>query len=193
MIELFNIRDLSQTEYDYYFSLMTDEKKKKTEAFRFEDDKKRTVCADMLARKMLGEIYGIPAESISVYYDSDGKPVTDIEGAFLSLSHSGDYALCALSEYPVGADIEEMRDIPEATVRRVCNEDELRYLYEAESVDERTKRFFEIWTGKEAVFKSGCSNEKDITPISVMDGNVREKLKCMYKDGYCISIYEDKK
>ncbi|MCR4593936.1 MAG: 4'-phosphopantetheinyl transferase superfamily protein [Clostridiales bacterium] len=192
MIELFSIRDISQTEYDYYFSLMTDEKKKKTLSFRFEDDKKRTVCADMLARKMLGKVYGIPEESISVFHDSDGKPTSSIEGVFLSLSHSGDYALCALSDCPVGADIEEIHEIPETTVRRVCNEDELAYLSEAESEDERTKRFFEIWTGKEAVFKSGCGKGDNITEISVMEEAVREKLKCMYRDGYCISIYEDK-
>ncbi len=192
MIELFNIHDISRTEYDYYFSLMTDEKKKKTLSFRFEDDKKRTVCADMLARKMLGKLYGTPEKDISVSYDSDGKPSTDTEGVSFSLSHSGDYVLCAVSDCPVGADIEEIRDIPEATVRRVCNEDELKYLSEGKNEDERRKRFFEIWTGKEAIFKSGGSIETEITKISVMDKDVRKKLKCMYKDGYCISIYEDK-
>ena len=39
-------------------------------------------------------------------YSDRGKPLIPREGRWLSLSHSGGYALCALSEFPVGVDIE---------------------------------------------------------------------------------------
>ena len=37
-------------------------------------------------------------------YSDRGKPLIPGEGRWLSLSHSGGYALCALSEFPVGVE-----------------------------------------------------------------------------------------
>ena len=56
-------------------------------------------------------------------YDASGRPVTD--GAFISLSHSGTYAVCAVSDVPVGVDIEMKRQVSPSVSRRVLSPKEL--------------------------------------------------------------------
>ena len=56
-------------------------------------------------------------------YDGRGKPV--IEGGFVSLSHSGRFAVCALSPVPVGIDIEAERDVDPKLAPRILSPMEL--------------------------------------------------------------------
>lgn len=57
-------------------------------------------------------------------YEKSGKPVID-EG-FISLSHSGGFAVCALSPVPVGVDIEEYREVMPSAAKRILTEAEYR-------------------------------------------------------------------
>ena len=57
-------------------------------------------------------------------YDPRGKPV--IEGGFISLSHSGNFAVCAYSDCRVGVDIEEPRGVDPRFAKRILCPAELR-------------------------------------------------------------------
>ena len=46
----YDIRDLTDTEYNKWYSLMSEDKRHRVDRFRFLDDKKRTVAGEMLAR-----------------------------------------------------------------------------------------------------------------------------------------------
>ena len=80
-----------------------------------------------------------------------GKPeFAGVEGRWLSLSHSGGYALCALSEDgPVGVDIEAVRPHRERLPQYALNEKELA------EFDGSWENFARIWTLKE----SRCKQE----------------------------------
>ena len=54
--------------------------------------------------------------------DENGKPI--IEGGYVSLSHSGNFAVCAYAPCPVGVDIEERRAVSPAAARRILTEAE---------------------------------------------------------------------
>ena len=79
-------------------------------------------------------------------YDEKGRPV--IEGGFVSLSHSGNYAVCAYSPAPVGVDIEERRPVESGLARRILCPAE-RKEYERSGVGYLLGRF----VMKEAFFK----------------------------------------
>ncbi|MCR5807951.1 MAG: 4'-phosphopantetheinyl transferase superfamily protein [Clostridiales bacterium] len=52
-------------------------------------------------------------------YEESGRPVTD--KGFVSLAHSGGFAVCALSSFPVGVDIEAPRTISQRAVSRILS------------------------------------------------------------------------
>ena len=77
-----------------------------------------------------------------------------LEGINFSLSHSGDALAVAVSSSPVGIDIERIQPTRSARIaQRIMNGAEL-IEFEKTPVGEREKRFIEIWTAKEAIFKS---------------------------------------
>lgn len=78
-----------------------------------------------------------------------GKP--EAPGVQFSLSHSGGYALLAVSDSDVGADLERIRPAPERVAARVFTPDEQRWLAGDDDYD---TRFFTLWTLKEALLKA---------------------------------------
>ena len=94
----------------------------------------QSLCGDGLAREMLGEMLGIAPESVVFTYTENGKPMTD--GAFFSVSHSGDIVACAVSDREVGLDVECRRPAPSRVADAVGSED-----------------FWQFWTRREAAIK----------------------------------------
>ena len=83
-----------------------------------------------------------------------GKPFfPGPEGRHFSLSHSGGLALCALSDGPVGVDIEAVRPRRAGLPRRLLSQEELSRF------DGSWEDFYRIWTLKE----SWCKRED--TPL----------------------------
>jgi 4'-phosphopantetheinyl transferase len=155
MIKKFvNIRDIGEKDYEKYFSLMSDAKKQRVERFRFDDGKKRTVIGEMLIRQMIKEQCGVNEDAIVFKTAEKGKPYTKSADICFNISHSDELVLCAVNDTPVGVDIEKVREINETVIKHTCNENELKYVYEdGISRLDTLKRFFEIWTFKEACFK----------------------------------------
>ena len=168
----YDIRDLTDEEYAYWYSLMNADKRKRVDRFRVIDDKKRTVAGEMLARKAIAEWCGIEPKSITFAIGEHGKPyVVDLNVEF-NISHSADLVVCAVDDKPVGIDVELIRPIDLSVAKRVCTNEELLYIFGHEPTipdfvytedEEFLTRFYEIWTKKEAFFKLGnckCSFEK---------------------------------
>lgn len=107
-----------------------------------------------LLRRLAGHYLGRPAASIVFTYGAQGKPA--IEGLEFNLSHSGERLAAAFSRnQPLGLDIEEItprihaRDIATRyfTVRE-------RSLLDTPDDTVFLRRFFQLWTAKEAVMKA---------------------------------------
>ncbi|MCR5626321.1 MAG: 4'-phosphopantetheinyl transferase superfamily protein [Lachnospiraceae bacterium] len=87
-----------------------------------------------------------------IVFNDKEKPELKNKEFYFNLSHAHEAAVIAFSEKPVGVDMEYLdRKIkPEGIEKRYFSEGERRSLYEA---DDLKKRFFEIWTMKEAYGK----------------------------------------
>lgn len=80
-------------------------------------------------------------------YDDLGKPMFD--SAFVSISHSSDMWICAISDRPCGIDIEKRRRVDHMKIaRRFFTETEVK-----EVTEKGIESFFRIWTAKEAYAK----------------------------------------
>lgn len=177
-----DIRDLTDEEYTYWYSLMNADKKKRVDRFRFFDDQKRTVAGEMLARKAIAKWCNVAPESIVFGTKEHGKPYAKNLAVEFNISHSDNMVLCAVSNVPVGVDIEKIRPVDISVIKRVCNNDELEYVLQ----DNSYKRFFEIWTFKEAHFKcigTGITNFSSVNYFHCKKKTLKKNF-----NGYIVHI-----
>ena len=137
-----NINTLGEDEFKKYYSLMPEERKAECDRFSSVKDKKLCVGAYMLLCQITGN------DKITFCYSKTGKPYIKDSPVYFSLSHSGNYAAAAVSDFPVGIDIETVGEIKDSVIKRVCSNEERAYI-------NKTSRdsFYKIWTYKEAYLK----------------------------------------
>ena len=116
--------------------------------YRQVGDRRLSLGVWRLMERMLAA-RGFQARDVAV--DANGKPYLD--GVFFSLSHAGDLALCAVSDAPVGCDIERVKEAPLELAPRVFRPGERAYLRAARDPDQARRRFFTLWTLKESYLK----------------------------------------
>ena len=131
--------------------MMDEERRRRVNDIAGEDDRRRTVAGELLARRLLAQRLGCGEGEVPLRWDEMGKPTVDAAGVYVSVSHSGPYAVCAIADVPVGVDVEVVRSADEKFMRRVCSEAEMAYIRVGDDGD--CARFWEIWTAKEALFK----------------------------------------
>lgn len=180
---------MDPSDYETYYTLLSEDRRKEVDRFRFEKDKRLSVCGEMLAKERISKKCGIPVQDIHLIKDENGKPYAENINIHFNISHSGDYVICVISESPVGVDIELISDIKDSLIQYVCTENELRYVYQDKP--ETRKRFFEIWTAKEAYFKYKGTGIKDLKSIDVLSESIKKQIKTFYYQDYVISIYQD--
>lgn len=171
----YDIRDLTDAEYNKWYSLMSDDKQQRVDRFRFVDDKKRTVVGEMLARKAIAKWCGVTPKSITFGVKEHGKPYAKDLPVEFNISHSGDMVVCAVDDKPIGTDIELIRPVDLTVAKRICTDEELLYLFGYEPTEqdftfttdnEILTRFFELWTTKEAYGKCIGKGVKSISSYS---------------------------
>jgi 4'-phosphopantetheinyl transferase len=107
-------------------------------------------------RVILGNYTGSPPESLIFGYQARGKPY--LRGSYsceFSLSHSGDTALVAVAQHPVGIDIE--REQPLSTMMHMAQitfspQEQADWI--ALPVECQSHAFYQTWTRKEALMKA---------------------------------------
>jgi 4'-phosphopantetheinyl transferase len=144
---------------DYAQSLSADERQRAARFLNTKDSTRFTVARGSL-RSILSQYLGTPAKTIQLSYGAHGKPrLAGLHESSLefNLSHSGDYALCALTKrHSIGIDIEKIRsDDPDYYLRlatRFFSKKEFESINAAPE-HARTLFFFACWTRKEAYLK----------------------------------------
>ena len=84
-------------------------------------------------------------------HNEHGKPfLKDYPEIHFNLSHCKNGIAVAVSDKPIGIDIESYREVSDSLIRYTMNEEEQRII---ETSDDPVRAFTEYWTKKEAVFK----------------------------------------
>ena len=190
-----DISRVSNDEFRKWFEVMSNSKKEAVKKLLVPQKQKLKIAADHISRKAISDFCGITEQSIEFHLSEYGKPfVKDIDIHF-SISHSGDYAVCAVSDKEIGIDIEKIKEINPKAARKFACENEQNY------IDSHTDGFFEIWTLKEAYFKCiGTGLGTDIKNVSfsaekngvLCSENGFECLFHKIADGYICSTCERK-
>lgn len=158
----YDIRDLTDKEYEKWYALMSDDKKNRIDKACKIDDKKRSVVGEMLSRKAIAKWCGVTPESIVFINGKHGKPFAKDLNIEFNISHSENLVVCAINDKPIGIDVEQICPIDLKIAKKICTTNELIYLFGrlpneqdfSYNTDKRIlTRFFKLWTAKEAYGK----------------------------------------
>lgn len=147
---ILNLRGLlPEHRWRAFLPALPEARQKRALSCRKEEDAARLTGAGLLLRRALCE-EGISFERQILSENEWGKPYLP-GGPEFSLSHAGDFAVCAVAGFPVGADIELAR-ISEAVAERFFHPDEVSFLH-ALPVFAQADARLRLWTAKEAYTK----------------------------------------
>lgn len=156
--------------------------------FAHESGRRLSLAVYMLLMEGLQKEYGITKPPVFEYLDG-GKPV--IAGhpeIHFNFSHSGNVALCAIDNQPIGVDIEMPRKITPSLISYTMNEDEREKI--ASATDQITM-FLSFWTKKEAVLKlTGEGIRSDLKKVLVHPENYHFETKITPNYIYSIARYQ---
>lgn len=166
--------DFSKAQLQQLYLRLSPSRKARIDRLRREEDKHRSLAAEQLVYQLLETHYGI--SSVKLHCKDNGQPYLPDCGLHVSISHCGEALACAVSEAPVGIDIERIRPIDLRICRHTCVPEELAYLLGERQTEELgdcsdphiLHRFFEIWTAKEAYYKKCGTGITDLKGINIL-------------------------
>ena len=143
---------------------------RREQALRFKHELGQRLCvlAYQLLKRGLDEVYGIKENPVFAY-NEHGKPsIVGHPEICFNLSHCKEAAICAVSDRPVGVDVESVRSFNDSLVRYTMNDEEVS---EIESAEDRAVTFIRLWTQKEAALKlMGTGIDKDMKQVLHREG-----------------------
>jgi 4'-phosphopantetheinyl transferase len=178
MIEIIavNLKDaLEKSKFDRLMSYVSSEKRERINRFYRYEDAQRTLIGDILIRYSLCRRLGIKNSDLIFKVNEYGKPfLSNDEDTQYNISHSGEWVVCSIDNFPLGIDIEQIKPIDMTIAERFFSKEEVKSLKEKSSV-ERAVYFYDLWTLKESYIKAvgkGLSLPLNSFTISVNEGNI---------------------
>lgn len=161
---------LCDGEYQTLYSLASPERQRRADRYLRPSDAQQCIVADGLLRWVLKQALG--TEQLSISKTAEGKPfLTDYPAFHFNLSHSGHWVVIAWGDRPMGVDVQMMdrNKGTEQLAQRFYHPDEQSYVFAVDS-QERSARFFEIWTKKESYLKYlGTGIDRPLDSFSVLE------------------------
>lgn len=121
-------------------------------AQRGEKKKLETLNGRQLLKYAVFNEYGISTDELEIKTAEYGKPYfvqrSDIQ---FNISHSGSYAAAAVSEFPIGVDVQIIRKVKPSLIEKLCDENEKRFI---EQSCDKDKAFITLWALKESYVKA---------------------------------------
>ena len=153
--------------YNYYYNTLDQTRKQKVDKLKKTADKIQSVGIGILLKHAVETSTDFEYKNLKYATQKNGKPYFEGNPFYFSLSHSNDYAVCVISDTPVGIDIEFDKPLNKKMQTRF-----------AENILE--------WTKKEAKGK--------LTGLGVLD-KTEDTFVYTHKktDGYIITVCSDKK
>ena len=158
--------------------LLTPKRREETEAFVEEKDRLLHLAAGLLLRNVLN----VTRDDDLVYGEFDKPELADSRIHF-SLSHAGHYAVLAVSEHPVGVDIEPIVK-PQVLPRKMLTGEEMKWLEDHPSPE----AFCILWTRLESALKAeGCGLALEQREFSLLSSGTPWYWDTLIHDGHLLT------
>lgn len=193
----------TEEEYENMLTLVDNEKRERIKKFKFENDRLRSLYGEIMARSLAVQELHIANDKLVKKINEHGRPYFDnVENWHYSISHSGKYVACAVSNFNLGVDIEHKNGYKEKISKRFFAKDEIESLSLCDESN-REKLFYTFWTIKESYVKylgvglvkelSSFSVKKDESGFYIVDEGQRVDKKIFVKeiDNYILAAVYD--
>lgn len=177
--------------FDACYAMLPSFRKEKVDRLENVEKKALSMGAFLLLTEALKK-RDIPPEKIAFTYNANGKPsLTLFPNVHFNFSHSGSRVLCAVSDLPVGCDVERIRPASPSLADRFFTPIEQEQIAKA---SDRQKMFFRLWTLKESFIKATGQSLPHLKNFSVIineNGIILDPYKNFYLqeislgDDYC--------
>ena len=144
----------------------------KADKYLRKEDMLRSLVGECLCRAMIAESFNLSHNSLEFSASDLGKPfLSECSSIHFNITHSGNWVGCAVSNAPVGIDIERHKSMNTDIAERFFSVEETEFI--KERADEYTERFFRIWTLKESYIKAiGKGLHCPLNSFSVISNNM---------------------
>jgi 4'-phosphopantetheinyl transferase len=159
---------------EYFFSIMSEDEKKKAADYKFEKDKIRYIISRGVLRELVSNYTdGLPGD-VKFFYNKSGKPyISGKNNLKFNLSHSGDFAIYAFaSGTEIGIDMEYIRNLenPDSLAKTTLSDIEYK-IFKSTPGNGRLGLFFRYWIHKEAFLKAdGQGITNSLKNIEFLEG-----------------------
>lgn len=140
-------------------------------------DRERSLAAGALLLFCMKK-QGVSLEEIPCFSKSGKMYFPQTDKFYVNLSHSGDYAACAMDTKEVGIDIEKIRQYQEKAAKRICLPEEMQTLFEGKKEEEKNRIFTKLWTRKESMAKLSGKG------IAMFFDKRNDPVDCIYTKTY---------
>lgn len=190
---IYNIENLTDAEYEKWFSLMTKDKRERVSRYKDTQRRKCSVAGEKLVKEYIGKSLNISPEALLILTDKNGKPYIENCPIHFNISHCENILAYAFSDKEIGIDIEKIRPISLSVAKRFFSEEEQKYVFGFIPTKEDIKSFddiityekiYRIFTLKEAICKKsgiGIKGLKEADALAYFNSSFR-------KDNFIISI-----
>ena len=163
------------------------ERRDKVMRFRFEKDRRLCLAGGLLVAHAL-RVWGVGDLAMS-YGEFDKPRLAHVPGVHFNLSHAGIYCVCAVSDEPVGVDVEGRQRMDEGVARICFQERERAWL---RSQEDPGWAFTRLWTRKEAYLKLlGTGLSREAASFAALPQDERELGVFFFETelaGYALSV-----
>ena len=192
MLRLY-LADISNLNTEQDMSLFSEYRIHKTERIKSAQKRKQSIGAELLLMHAVKQAMPNVCLPFSIICGEKGKPEFDDIPLYFSLSHSGNYAACALSDMAIGLDIEFRPEYNKKIAQRYFLQHEQDWLKGAEN---KNSVFAKIWTAKESALKiMGTGLSKGLLSVAVCEDSVitqpegnRYNVRWYEMDGLCVAL-----
>lgn len=176
MVKIFCLEfdsELKKEVFDFLLSVCSEDKKNQILNKRIKKDRERSVLGNALAKYAIKNVFSVPVRNQTFCYSENGKPyLSEYQNIYFSISHSGNLIVCAVSDNPVGIDVQEKRKYNKMLGAMLNARD--------------SEEFFSVWTKTEAVIKKMGSR---ISKENLKKTDISKAKAFKYKN-YFIGISE---
>ena len=176
---------------DRYWNLLSPDRKKRIKSLG-PDQRTILIGSELIVRILACSYLNINNSEIVFRQNSYGKPyIIGFPNFHFNVSHSENLLVVLISDQAVGVDVEKIRNPNIQIVNRFFTENEKDYVLSDPSLT--TKRFYEIWTRKEAYVKYlGKGLSHPLLSFDVLN-ELGDNFFTFELDQYIISTFTDSK
>lgn len=181
--------DIAGFDFEAVLPLLSEQRREQALKFKHELGRKTCAAAYLLLCEGLRQEYGITEKPVFEYGEYGKPSIVGHPDIHFNLSHCRNAAICALSDSPVGVDIETIRPYKDSLARYTMSDEELEKIQQAPRPD---VEFTKLWTRKEAVLKLTGEGIQGRSLRDLLTGREQIKTVASEEKGYVYSLIYQK-